>query len=146
ITFLFEAEEQIDFIATEVELVVPIPGNAGSWRGVGRFFLTFGLPIPRMVLATVVRLEFSLQLVSSHFGHHLGRDLFAIALASHFKRDLVTRQGDILERSLIAIAANDYAAQFVTLLFELEGGFNGLSILRGEGRFPCAGEIVLGRE
>ena len=71
------------------------------------------------------------------------RLLFAIALASHFKRDLVTRQGNIIERSLIAIAPNDYAAQFVALLFELERGFNGLAILRGEGRFPCAGEIMV---
>src|SRR5213593_3190218 len=54
ITLLFQAEEQSDLIATEVELVVPIPGDAGrSWRGVGGFFLTFGLPIQSTVLATV---------------------------------------------------------------------------------------------
>ena len=99
-----------------------------------------------MVLATVVRLEFTLQLITSHFGHHFGRDLFTIALAGQFEGDLVTRQGNILQRSLIAIAANDHAAQFVAILFELESGFNGLAILRGEGRFPCAGEIVVGRE
>ena len=117
-----------------------------SWRSVGRFFLTFGLPIESTVLATVVRLEFTLQLVPSHFGDYLGRDLFTIALAGQFEGDLITRQGNIFERSLIAIAANGHAAQFVAILFELEGGFNGLAILGGEGRFPCAGEIMVGRE
>src|SRR5204863_7852384 len=97
-------------------------------RGVGRLFLTFRLPVQRVVLASVVRLEFTLQLITSHFGRRFGRDLFTIALTGQFEGDLVTRQSNILKRSLIAIATNDYAAQFLALLFELEGGLNGLAI------------------
>ena len=73
-------------------------------------------------------------------------DRQGVPLAAERTRRFSPCQGNIFERSLIAIAANGHAAQFVAILFELEGGFNGLAILRGEGRFPCAGEIVVGGE
>src|SRR5262249_36067439 len=83
---LLEAEDQIQSVAIEVDVVIPLAGD-GSGRGegvVGRFLYSPGFPIQRAVLATVVGLEFALQFVAGHFGGDLDVDLFAVALTGEF--------------------------------------------------------------